>query len=695
MKSGEEVQAIDLRPGDSIESMSVYSYSKKQLPKPGMVNYDVNSSAYRMLHFNGKNKSEHRFLYGYWNNEKPLVGTDFHIHHIDYDARNNAQSNLEKMDSKEHMAMHRERMLGANNPVHRIDKVVWSKNLSNSVKGNLNGRAYDVSTEEIISFIADLAAQEETLANKDFWLMLKTKGYPIVFTGWRRSESGFDSPLAAYKYFLKAFNKPLTSRTKTDPESIIGKTCERCGNEFQVQYKRRTVCYCSECSDVVRAEKYEQTINGPERASVRNAKGQMQLHAYNSLLWALDRHPSKVEWTYMCRQLGIPTRFTETTVYSGFAKVAQASEMYNHKVVSIEEAGFEDVYSGTVEDTHTFFAIGNEKVSRNGKTYMHYVLQANCGEISLNNRQFCNLTSVQIRPNDDVHTLANKVKIATILGTLQSLFDDYRYISGKWAENQSEERLLGVSLSGIVDNKSTNGSNPVVTQAALEYLRDTAVVTNLQWAIKLGINPSAAITCVKPEGTSSQMTGVSSGIHPAFAKYYIRRIRMDDKDPVSRFLIDQGVPYEVDTYNPSAYVFEFPIAASDFALVKDSFSAIKQLELYKLYQKYWADHNVSNTVYVRADEWDDVGDWVYENFDLLCGVAFLPASEHTYTQAPYEEITFEKYKELEAKALKSIDWSVLAMYEQEDSTVGTQLLSCSGGSCDVMDVVKSQEVDKI
>lgn len=318
-----------------------------------------------------------------------------------------------------------------------------------------------------------------------------------------------------------------------------------------------------------------------------------------------------------------------------------------------------------------------------------------CGEISLNARQFCNLTSVQIRPGDTVEVLAKKVEIATILGTLQSLFDDYRYISKEWSKNQEEERLLGVSLSGIVDNALTNAADPGTTERLLKYLRNVALVTNEEWSANLNIRTSAAITCVKPEGTSSQMTGVSSGIHPAFAKYYIRRIRMDDKDPVSRFLIDQGVPYEVDTYNPSAYVFEFPIAASDFALVKDEFDAISQLELYKLYQTYWADHNVSNTVYVRADEWDKVGDWVYENFDLLCGVAFLPASEHTYIQAPYEEITFEKYKELEAKSLKSIDWTVLAMYEQEDTTVSNQTLSCSGGACDIMDVVQNKEVDHV
>jgi ribonucleoside-triphosphate reductase len=306
-----------------------------------------------------------------------------------------------------------------------------------------------------------------------------------------------------------------------------------------------------------------------------------------------------------------------------------------------------------------------------------------CAEISINSRQFCNLTSISIRATDTEESLIEKVEVATILGTIQSLFDGYRYISNGWAENQERERLLGVSLSGIVDNPLTNGTEPGVTQSLLINMRAKAREVNAEYAKKLNINTSAAITTVKPEGTTSQMTGCSSGIHPAYSRYYIRRVRMDDKDPISQFLIDQGIPYEVDTYNPNAYVFEFPIKTAETAIQRLEMNAIDQLELYKLYQRHWAEHNVSNTVYVKQEEWRDVGQWVWDNFDEISGVSFLPFDNGTYVQAPYEEIEAEEYQKRLSKMPESIDWTILPYYEIEDGTTGVQQLACVSGECEI------------
>ena len=348
---------------------------------------------------------------------------------------------------------------------------------------------------------------------------------------------------------------------------------------------------------------------------------------------------------------------------------APYSANFTTRITDIVEDGSEEVFDCTVNGAHLFNANG--------------LNISNCGEISINSRQFCNLTSISIRADDTEDRLLEKVEIATILGTVQSLFDGYRYINSGWAENQERERLLGVSLSGIVDNLLTNGTSPELTQSLLTKMRARARTVNAEYATKLNINVSAAITTVKPEGTTSQMTGCSSGIHPAYSRYYIRRVRMDDKDPISQFLIDQGIPYEVDTYNPSAYVFEFPIKTADTAIQRLEMNAIGQLELYKLYQRHWADHNVSNTVYVKEDEWEAVGRWVWDNFDEISGVSFLPFDNGTYVQAPYEEINIEEYEKRLSKMPESIDWNALPLYEIEDATTGVQQLACTSGECEI------------
>lgn len=309
-----------------------------------------------------------------------------------------------------------------------------------------------------------------------------------------------------------------------------------------------------------------------------------------------------------------------------------------------------------------------------------------CGEILLRPNEFCNLTEVVIEANDTVEDLSEKVRLATILGTWQSTLTNFKYIRKSWKDNCEEERLLGVSLTGIFGNKitATNGER---LAGVLSALREESVMTNAKEADKLGINRSASITCVKPSGTVSQLTGVSSGIHPWYSPYYLRSVRGDNKDPLTMFLKDFGVPNEPDVMKPNdTTVFYFPIKAPKGAVVTKDLSATDHLEMWKTYRENWTEHNPSVTVNIHEDEWLRVGAWVYDNFDNVGGISFLPAAEHTYKQAPYQEITKEEYEEWLKKMPKSIPWASLPLYELEDNTSGSQELSCVSGVCEIVDI---------
>jgi ribonucleoside-diphosphate reductase alpha chain len=312
-----------------------------------------------------------------------------------------------------------------------------------------------------------------------------------------------------------------------------------------------------------------------------------------------------------------------------------------------------------------------------------------CSEIILRSREFCNLTEVVVRGDDTPESLKRKVKLATILGTFQSTLTNFKYLSKKWNENCAEERLLGVSLTGIMDNEYTNGR---VTQATglfnvgdmLEGLRDEAVKTNKLWAAKLGIPVSAAITCVKPSGTVSQLVDSASGIHARHSPYYIRTVRADKKDPLALMMKDMGFPVEDDVTKPQhTYVFSFPQKSPDHAIFRTDMSAIEQLELWLTYQRWWCEHKPSVTVSVKEEEWPEVGAWCWNHFDELSGVSFLPYSDHVYKQAPYTDCTKEEYETLQAKMPKEVDWSKLATYEKTDMTEGAQTLACVAGGCEI------------
>jgi ribonucleoside-diphosphate reductase alpha chain len=311
-----------------------------------------------------------------------------------------------------------------------------------------------------------------------------------------------------------------------------------------------------------------------------------------------------------------------------------------------------------------------------------------CSEIILRPFSFCNLSEVVVRPEDTPEDLYRKVRLASVLGTWQSTLTDYPYLREEWRKNAEEERLLGVSLTGVYGNRWTNGTvNLKTTEVLLADLRGSVVEANAAEAARIGIPASAATTCVKPSGTVSQLVDCESGLHQKHAKFYKRRVRVDKKDPIAFVLIDSGLPYEEDSYNSAAWVFTFPQKAGEEALVRDDVSAIEHLELWLAFQRHWCEHKPSVTISVREHEWEQVGEWVWEHLAEISGVSFLPFSEHTYVQAPYEEITREEYEALAATKHR-VEWSDLAFYETFDQTVGSSTLACSAdGGCEDVDLV--------
>ena len=310
-----------------------------------------------------------------------------------------------------------------------------------------------------------------------------------------------------------------------------------------------------------------------------------------------------------------------------------------------------------------------------------------CSEIILRPYQFCNLTECVVRASDSIEDLERKVKLATILGTIQSSYTKFPYLRKIWQKNTEEERLLGVSLTGIMDNPLMTSKNKGL-EKTLEHLRSVAVATNTEWAERLGIPASAAITCVKPSGTVSQLVDSASGIHARHSPYYIRTVRGDNQDPLTQFMKDQGIPHEPCVFKgDTTTVFSFPQKSPDNAVTRNDMSAIEQLETWLTYQRHWCEHKPSVTISVRDHEWLEVGAFVYKHFDEMSGVSFLPHSDHTYQQAPYQDCSKGDYKTLLSLMPTSIDWSRLSEYEQEDNTVSMQTMACSGDSCEIVDLV--------
>ncbi len=364
----------------------------------------------------------------------------------------------------------------------------------------------------------------------------------------------------------------------------------------------------------------------------------------------------------------------------------------NNSVAYTEKPDFESylsemhtMYDSKAGERGIFSRIAAQKIAeRNGRRDPEQDFGTNpCSEIILRSNQFCNLSEIVVRPEDDLDSLKRKCEVAAIIGTLQATLTDFRYLRNVWKRNTEEEALLGVSLTGICDHYLLGKNSPDLGKW-LEEMKDVAIKTNKKWATKLGINQSAAITCVKPSGTVSQLVDSASGIHPRFSEYYIRRVRSDKKDPLAQYMSEVGFPVEQDLMSQASLVFSFPSKSPEGCTTVRQVGAMEQLKLWKAYQDHWCEHKPSITVYYTDDEFLEVAQWIWDNFDTVSGISLLPYSDHVYQQAPYEDITQEKYEELLKAMPVDVNWDDLENFEKEDNTTGSQELACVGGACEIV-----------
>lgn len=365
----------------------------------------------------------------------------------------------------------------------------------------------------------------------------------------------------------------------------------------------------------------------------------------------------------------------------------------NNSVAYTEKPDFEafltemkNLYESKSGERGLFSRVAAQKIAgRNGRRDAEHDFGTNpCSEIILRSNEFCNLSEVVVRADDTLETLKEKVRKATIIGTLQSTLTDFRYLRVRWKRNTEEEALLGVSLTGIMDHAVLGDANNPELATWLEEMRNVSIQTNKEWAEKLGVNASAAITCVKPSGTVSQLVDSASGIHPRFSKHYIRRVRSDKKDPLAVYMEQAGFPVEQDVMSPSSVVFSFPVKAPESSTCVKEVGAMEQLALWKTYQNHWCEHKPSVTVYYTDSEYFKVAQWIWDNFDLCSGISLLPTSDHVYQQAPYEDIDESQYEKLVAAMPQNVDWEELSQFEKEDNTTGSQELACVGGACEIV-----------
>ena len=365
----------------------------------------------------------------------------------------------------------------------------------------------------------------------------------------------------------------------------------------------------------------------------------------------------------------------------------------NNSVAYTEKPDFEafltemkNLYESKSGERGLFSRVAAQKIAgRNGRRDAEHDFGTNpCSEIILRSNEFCNLSEVVVRADDTLETLKEKVRKATIIGTLQSTLTDFRYLRVRWKRNTEEEALLGVSLTGIMDHAVLGDANNPELATWLEEMRNVSIKTNKDWAEKLGVNASAAITCVKPSGTVSQLVDSASGIHPRFSKHYIRRVRSDKKDPLAVYMEQAGFPVEQDVMSPSSVVFSFPVKSPESSTCVKEVGAMEQLALWKTYQNHWCEHKPSVTVYYTDSEYFKVAQWIWDNFDLCSGISLLPTSDHVYQQAPYEDIDESQYEKLVAAMPQNVDWEELSQFEKEDNTTGSQELACVGGACEIV-----------
>jgi hypothetical protein len=688
LASGEYKKTENLQPGDSLAILTRFEASIKDIFS------EVNSRSQDYWWVNngkGNNVAEHRLIAGFHYNTKIPEGHV--VHHRDRNAQNNYPNNLEIMTKQEHDTLHSKLMIGNANPMRRAknewDEEKWtqyrlkhSKNNAGSKNKNFSG----ISNEELKTHALKLT---KTLgcrfSNKDWIEYAKRNNLPQSFSKWRQDhlggiiglakwaalELGFDyidanpRTIKAYKkYTSEGYNCEII-----DGQLLIIKNCEVCGKEFKVSPQRREYGVCSISCGLKRAwsnPSFKTDIIKRINKAHQERKEKIrvaQTKVYSDLKFKLRRNPLKKEWVEACRENNVSCEIARaSSPFRQYEQLKEFAETYNHKVVSVEFVGYEDVYNGTVDEFHNFFVGAFNSRTRANKRKFVYLNNLQCGEITLRDNEFCNLTEIVARPNDTEETLMKKAELATILGTYQASLTDFPFISKKWKENCEEERLLGVSITGQWDSPAVR--NP----ECLKKIYKKVLETNKEYAKKLNINPSLSVTSIKPSGTVSLLVNAAPGMHPRHSPYYIRRVRISAEDPLCKMLKEQKVPYhpEVGQTEESAttFVFDFPIKAPEKSVFKKDLDAITQIQYWRTVKENYTEHNPSVTILVGDEEWLKVANWVYENWNIIGGLTFLPRDETVYQLAPFEEISEQEYEKL-IEDFPKTDYSHILTYERE------------------------------
>ncbi len=501
----------------------------------------------------------------------------------------------------------------------------------------------------------------------------------VQFGSFRTSEHR----LIYAKLAVKQSELPIQYR---DGSAYVTRTCEVCGQSFEVRFSRREQATCgASCAqklyDKLHGTEQRQQLLQHAHAEAKVDKRQRQVAIYNDLVFVFGRHPNKHEWAAACKENQVSAEIARSSSpFRSWRDLQTETLATNHRVVAVELDGDEDVYTGTVDETHTFFSIGTERFDTKNRAEMAYVLSWQCGEIVLRPWQFCNLSAAVARHEDTFESLREKVEVAAIIGTIQSLATHFPGLRPQWQRNCDEERLLGVDITGQMDS-------PIAQDAGVkERLRGVAVAVNQATAHALGINAAAAITTVKPSGNSSQLLNCSSGLHSRWSPYYIRNVRVAAHSPIFKVLRDASVPMDPENgqspETANTWVIHFPVKSPDSAVTRKDRTAIGQCEFWLQNKTYWTDHNPSCTITYRPDEVIDLMKWVWEHRDLIGGLSFLPTFDAKYDNMPYVEITREEYERI-AATFPEIDFSKVYRYEEEDLTNAAQELACSSGMCEI------------
>ncbi|MDP3988672.1 MAG: ATP cone domain-containing protein [bacterium] len=706
LKSGEYRTVNELKGGDSLDIITRYKASLKDVlgqTAPGQDYWWVASGQ-------AKNSAEHRAIASFHYNTDIVKGQV--VHHRDFNASNNAPSNLEILSKQEHDMIHGRAMRGDNNPMRCATKE-WSREkwqeyrMKHSIQNiaEKNSNYGGITNEELQTHALALTQQLGRRFSAAEWsVYAKNNALPQSFSKWRHDHLGGINGFAKWAALLTGVEHidvdPRTVRLYGELSSqgydcdIVGgsiqitKKCEVCSEVFTTGRNHRECGVCSSSCATGRMwanpeqKKAQRAALLAGHSKQKESVREIQAKIFTDVTSELGRRPLKDEWIAACKAANVsPEIGRESSPYRTYADLEDASSYYNHRVVSISFDGYETVYNGTVDEFHNFFVGGFAGTTSSGKEKVVYLNNLQCGEIILRPNQFCNLTEVVCRAEDTEKTLMEKVRIATIVGTYQSTLTKFPYLGKEWKKNCEEERLLGVSLTGQWDCPALRNVK------TMQKLRQVAIDTNKKYAKRFEVPQSTAITCVKPSGNTSQLTNAASGCHPRYAAYYIRRVRVEAHNPLFAMLKDMGVPHQPEvgqnTQNATTYVLEFPIAAPESALTRNELMAIPHLEYWKMLKEHFTEHNPSVTIQVEDDEWVKVGEWVYSNWDKVGGLTFLPKSDHTYQLAPYEEISKKEYDE-RAKNFPDIDFSKIVLYEYDDAHIkGAKELACTSGTCEI------------